>query len=261
MNKTIMQFSMDEDRVFVIGNGPSFTKTMEKYKNTIINTACIVVNYFCLFEDFCVIKPKYYTVVDPGWFKGPETINPKVFKVVSVFQEKIDWDITVFVPECFCNAWFITEIRKNERVNVVTFCDRIRKGGIITSERVRMKLQELNLLIPPSQTVLNLALWLVVFFGVKEIYLLGADTSYLEEIRVDQENNDVIVNDNHFNDCFSYRTSDDFGHSMLAAQLEDLARALREYEYIGRYAHKRGCKIYNASEYSYIDVFERKKPV
>ncbi len=220
----------------------------------------MVVNYFPMFDEFCAIKPKYYTVVDPGWFRDKDTIRPKVFKVVKAFQEQIDWDITVFVPGFSVDSWFLSEIQKNEKVHVVTFCDRIRKGGFFSKENIRMWLQERNLLIPPSRTVLNLALWLAVFCGVKEIYLMGTDTSYMEEIRIDQENNELINEDNHFNDCFSIRLSDKEGRSVLASQLEDLARALREYEYIGRYARKKGCRIYNASEYSYIDVFDRKKP-
>lgn len=259
-NKTIRDYMISEERLFVIGNGPSFAQSLDKYKDRIAAGPCMVVNTFPMSDQFEIIKPKYYTAVDPGMFREKDKAFSRTHDVIKAFRDRTDWDVTVFIPDCFYDSYFIREIRKNDKIHVVTFCDRIRTGWFFSKDNIRMFLQDKNLLIPPSQTVLNLALWLGVFFETKEIYLMGADTSYMEEIRVDQENNDIIVNDNHFNDSFSYRESDNCGRSLLAAQLEDLARALREYEYIGRYARKKGCVIYNASEYSYIDVFERRKP-
>ena len=120
-----------------------------------------------------------------------------------------------------------------------------------------------------DQNVLNVGLYLSLFWGYKETYLIGADSTFLEDLRVDQDTNELYTIDTHFyknKDVYvdkSFYDSQKRGRSRSDWTLHDLIYAhgrMFEYYYaLKQYAEYKGLKIYNASEYSWINCFERRK--
>lgn len=102
--------------------------------------------------------------------------------------------------------------------------------------------------------------------GYKETYLIGADTSFIQDIYVGQKDNVLYTVDTHF-----YKNKDvydcdfepekhgrKFGMDMEKF-LDSVYKMFQSYKELRQYADWKMVKVYNASEYSLIDCFERKK--
>ena len=90
---------------------------------------------------------------------------------------------------------------------------------------------------------------------------MGADHSWHEELRVD-ENNIATVNHQHFYEAAASR----FGMMKMdgsSFRIHDILRKIYlgflGYYFLKDYAQRIGATIYNASKKSYIDAFERVK--
>jgi hypothetical protein len=95
--------------------------------------------------------------------------------------------------------------------------------------------------------------------------LVGADTSFPTSVYVGQKDNIVYTVDPHFyeNDIHLQMSEPERKgrpYGMTMEQYMDMCHMVfYEYNLLGRYAQWKGVKVYNASEYSLIDCFERKK--
>ena len=88
----------------------------------------------------------------------------------------------------------------------------------------------------------------------------------MADLHVDQETNIVYSIDTHFysNDQLPVDDYDKKNHrrtfgTKLHEEYFTAGIALRDYWAMREYADWKGVKVYNASEYSWIDAFERKK--
>ena len=96
----------------------------------------------------------------------------------------------------------------------------------------------------------------------KEIYLIGADTTWIELLHVDQNTNDVYTIDTHFYGKKKMPLYKDSAGKIPVKLHEELyfnLNALKLYWELKDYADYAGVRVYNASEYSLIDAFERRK--
>jgi hypothetical protein len=101
----------------------------------------------------------------------------------------------------------------------------------------------------------------LIHLDYKELYIVGADHSWLGEISVNDKN-EAMVHQKHFYD-------EDISKPQKMEDRQDRPRRLHEiihkfylsvkgYWEIASYASKKRVKIYNSSEFSMIDAFERK---
>lgn len=252
------------ERMIVIGNGPSLNKSVELYYDIIKQSECLMVNHSASTDMYEFIQPKFYLLVDPLWV-NPENSKHKdaIYALIDAIVTKTSWSMTIVMPYCAQKGCYAVEqFRKNTNLNVLFFED----GHNMPKDMTQVEAWDKNLVCPPGQTVLNTAVWLSVYWGYNETYLVGADSSWHEELKMDQETNHLYTIDSHF-----YKNSnnpvDDYDagkdrrtvHSTLHEELYSTARALEEYWELQKYADWKGVKVYNASEYSWIDAFERKK--
>jgi hypothetical protein len=117
--------------------------------------------------------------------------------------------------------------------------------------------------MPQAQTVIIAALTLMINRNFEQIHLFGADTSWHEEIRLNDQNQ-LLIKQVHF-----YDKPKDITHQpvysdaqrqrtfSMASQFLSLHKVFRGYEVLRDYADHRGVKILNASAKSYIDAFDR----
>ena len=128
----------------------------------------------------------------------------------------------------------------------------------------KFKAWDENLIAPPNQTVLNTCVWLGVFLRYKEIFLIGADSTFMQDIRVDQETNLLYLIDSHFYGEIKrpiYTDADGTIPQKLHVELNSISVMLSNYWDLKYYADYAGVKIYNASKYSLIDAYERRKRI
>ena len=260
---TVGDVKKNAGALVVIGNGPSLKDTLEKNMDKLKSYDCMVVNHFCETDYYKELKPKYYLLADPAFFGKIDTyaewLQEKIRKFIDVFVKSTNWDVDLIVPSCAANSEFINLCEGNKYVHVFYYNYFDTRSY---NESERFALWDKNLLSVPSQTCLNTCLWLGIFLRYKEVYLVGADTSWMELLHVDQETNEVYAIDSHFYGARKkvvYKDLDDKTPSKLYEQLDSISNVFKLYWELKSYADYAGVKVYNASEYSLIDAFERKK--
>lgn len=251
------------DKLIVIGNGPSLNKTMELYGDVVCRSECVMVNFSANTSLFEKIRPSIYMLVDPAWFNPQNHAIESINACIESIVKKTAWSMTIVMPHRAKGSIVIEPFCTNPNIKVLFYED----GWKLPKGMSQFEAWDKNLVCPPGQTVLNTAVWLSVYWGYSETYLIGADTTWMENSRMDQTNNKLYEYDTHF-----YASQEVYG-DMKTRQKNDLhylnvtySQSLMEmynvihgYEELEEYAKWKGVKVFNASEYSWIDAFERKK--
>lgn len=249
-------------RMVVIGNGPSLNKTMELYGDIVRNTSCMMVNFAANTELFEILKPSTYLLVDPAWYNLTEQLKTTVKSCIDAICKKTTWQLKIIMPRCAEGCYATERFKANSNLEVLYFED----GWNRPKNMNLFEAWDKNLISPPGQTVMNTAVWLSIYWGYEETYIVGADTSWLEDTHVDQDDNRVYTIDTHFynnkevyKDSNLWKENRRYIPSKYHEEIETVVIALKSYWELRKYADWKGVKVYNASEYSCIDAFERKK--
>ena len=259
------QLEHHSNKMVLIGNGPSLNKSVELYKDEIIKNDRIATNYFASSDLFEQLKPTVYLFADPAFFDIPENQKKSIEALFDAIVNKTRWPMRIIVPSVSNNSDLLQLVGKNSNIVVNFYYSGCQDVGLMS----KFEAWDKNLVCPPSQNVMNVALYLSLYWGYKETYLIGADSSFLEDLRVDQETNEIYTLDSHFYNNKIVYTDKSFydnkerGRSRSDWKLHNLIYAhgrMFEYYYdLKQYADYKGLKVYNASEYSWINVFERRK--
>ncbi|GAB3023624.1 hypothetical protein [Spirosoma pulveris] len=246
----------------VLGNGPSLTESLTTQLDFIRQTEIVCVNNFAHADVFIQLRPQDYVILDPNYFVFNEqtTDRDDIRKTLSVFLEKVDWPMTLFVPHFAKGTYLLGKIEQgNPLITVVYFNYTVLRGF----KKLTYWLYAKGYGMPQAQTVIIAALALMINRKFKTIYLFGADTSWHEQIRLNDQNQ-LLIKQIHF-----YDKPKDLTHQpvyldaqrqrtfSMAAQFLSLHKAFRGYEVLRDYADYRGVQVINASAKSYIDAFER----
>lgn len=252
-------------RMVVIGNGPSLNVTLEKFREQVMEADKMVVNFFATTDFYDEMKPEFYVLADPELFNTSERYKNSVQRLFDCIVNKTTWKMTLVMPQSQCSAPIVKEMQENNNITIAYYRNTYQDVGRMT----KFEAWDRNLIPPPAQTVVNTCVYLSLFWGYEETYLIGADTSFLEDVRIDQQTNKLYVVDKHFynaKDVYAKDFSDSIskhGTEMVGWKLHDLICAygnmFKMYAELKEYADYKGLKVYNASEYSWINVFERKK--
>jgi hypothetical protein len=246
----------------VLGNGPSLTDSLATQLDFIRQTEIVCVNNFAHAAIFADLKPANYVISDPNYFLfTPETTDrPDIRQTLNTLLTAVVWPMTLYVPHFAKNSFVTNQIEfQNPSIKLVYFNYTVVTGfPWLTHRLIRAGLGMIQ-----AQTVIVAAMTLMVNRGFETIYLFGADTSWHEQIRLD-ENNQLTLKQLHF-----YERPQDVTHQpvysdaqrqrtfSMAAQFLSLHKVFRGYEVLRDYADFRDVQILNASAKSYIDAFER----
>ena len=117
--------------------------------------------------------------------------------------------------------------------------------------------------MPPPQNVLIGALMAAIHCGFKRIYILGADHSWHQDIRI-KDDNSLEITDRHFYDTSGKNLKKHHGESLEEVGIADffleLTRTFRSHQMIEAYARSKGVEIINASSLSFIDAYRKIRP-
>lgn len=250
----------------VLGNGPSLSESLTHQLDFIRQTEIVCVNNFAHSAAFTQLQPQNYVISDPNYFVFTEqtTDRDDIRRTLSVLLEQVDWPMTLYVPHFANRSYVLEQIeRGNASIRVVYFNYTVVSGF----SRLTYWLYEKGLGMPRAQTVVIAALTLMVNRKFDTIYLFGADTSWHEQIRLNDQNQ-LLMKQIHFYDKpadvrheLVYSDKHRQRTSSMASQFLSLHKAFRGYEVLRDYADFRGVTILNASTKSYIDAFERMKIV
>ena len=260
----ITQFhAPSNSRLFILGNGPSLKITLKKYFDVLKSEQCAVVNFFGNTNYFIELQPQWYIIADPTFFKNskdlPDWAANQIGSLSNVLKKTVTWNINLCIPISSKNCEFIKEISKNSKINILYY-NTCGNPSNIRNNRYKFNLWSKSLLAPLMQNVINTAVQIGIMIQFKEIYLLGADSSWHTLFEVDQNTNQLYSIETHFygNQKIPLFKEDKCTSYHLHEKLESIARAFNNYCTLNTYAKYQNVKIYNSSETSWIDAFERK---
>ncbi len=246
----------------VLGNGPSLNESLADQFDFIRQTEIVCVNNFAHADVFIRLRPQDYIISDPNYFVFTEhtTDRDDIKKTLSIFLEQVNWPMTLYVPHFARGTYLLRKIEQgNSHIKPVYFNYTVVRGF----NWLTYWLYEKGLGMPQAQTVIIAALALMINRKFDTIYLFGADTSWHEQIRLNEQNQ-LLIKQIHF-----YDKPKDVTHQpvysdvhrqrtfSMASQFLSLHKVFRGYEVLRDYADHRGVRIVNASAKSYIDAFER----
>jgi hypothetical protein len=258
---TVKTHKKTADTIIVIGNGPSLKEQLETSLDFFSSNICICVNNFVLTEYYTKVKPRIYILIDSAYFitsNDPEKEQEHLSTFNNLYS-KTTWNIDFIVNSKYKNNDRILLLIKNQNINVL-FINQDDHNNYLSKEE-QYKLFNENKISVPAQTVLNTAIYLGIFWRYKNIILIGADTSWHEDIRVDQKTNQVYFEDKHFYDTKRRLIYSDTERTIpikLHEELQNISNALRSYWLLREYAEYNSVSVFNASGKSWIDAFERK---
>jgi hypothetical protein len=247
----------------ILGNGPSLTNSLHKYKNALKNYDLICVNNFVKSEFFYDIKPNFYIFSATILFKPENELSNSYIElrdeIFNNLKQKTNWKINLMVPfEARKSPYFKKFISENHFFNPIYFNTTPVEG----LKFINNLLFKFGLGMPRPHNVLIPAIMNCIHLSYKNIYILGADHSWLNEISVNQKN-EALVNQKHFydlNESKPLKMEDYISRPRLLHEIiHKFYHTFKGYWEIKQYANFRNINIYNSSEYSMIDAFEKKE--
>lgn len=247
----------------ILGNGPSLKTALEGGNELILHRDLMAVNQFVLSDAYSELKPGNYVLLDIGFFR--EQTIPRVREITSqlieAFIQKTDWPLRLFFPNEARGSRIHRKLLESGKGFQFVFFNRTNVEGLAGFRNWAYRKQ---LGMPKPQNVLVACLMLGIGLRYSKIYLLGADHSWLENIRI-SEDNSLISIEKHFYDRDQQGKPTKKEHpeimkrTFLHDYLHDLMRTFASYHLIRNYADRQNVSIINATQGSYIDAFERFK--
>ncbi|MEW6507628.1 MAG: hypothetical protein AB1432_07785 [Bacteroidota bacterium] len=253
----IKKYSTAQEEVVILANGPCLTRDLELNSDFIIPQKKICVNFFAISSEYEKIKPEYYVLAAPEFWlvKSSEYFREKKEILIDILLNKTKWEMFLLIPCQASDSEFVMKVSKNQFIKFI-FYNNAPVEGLKSVSHLMFKL---NLGMPRPHNVLIPSIFLALNLGFKKIIIFGADHSWHEEIKVD-ENNSVSVNHEHFYDCqkvqmpmYKLEGEKYFLHDIF----RKLQFAFKGYFVLRHYANSLGAEVLNASSKSYIDAFDR----
>ena len=116
-NKPRLVYSnINNGKALILGTGPSMADFLNT--STLLHEVDLIcVNDFALSEFYERIKPSYYVLVDPSYWREPSYVNETDLNLRNKLFDRIEkvtnWDITFIIPSiAFTNHFFQNVFRK-----------------------------------------------------------------------------------------------------------------------------------------------------
>ena len=255
-------FSASNHSLIVLGNGPSLKEYLNSHVDEMISKDIICCNEFAHSEYYAVLKPKYYVLVDPAyWRNSPDkSINETIAYTVHQISARTSWPMTIFIKSAGRRHNHFKQIPEiNQNVRIVYIYTNTIDGPSFLKHYFYKK----NLAMPSLYNVLGYSIFLGINMGYKKIMLLGADHSWHKGLVI-KEDNILYLRDAHFFDkneaaekpffVDSFKSRTFKLHEILSA----LSRTFEGYHSLRDYARHMKVHVLNLTIDSSIDAFERK---
>jgi hypothetical protein len=256
---TLPKSKKQAETCVILANGPSLNASVGHYEDRLLDYDRIAVNLYPSTPLFQSLPPHYLVVAAPEFF------IPNVLDSYKVMAENFFTDLVentlqplhLFFPKLAARypEWQ-TKLAANPHISWSFFNSTPSEGFItlidwaISSRRG----------MPRPHNVLIPSLVLALQMGYRQIYVMGADHSWLKDLWVNDANR-VMLKQKHFYDeetaqaAPMYKLGKTERH--LHEVLEKFYLSFKAYHSLRDYAERRGVSIINLTPNSYIDAFQR----
>lgn len=248
------------EECIIMGNGPSMKEVALKYQSNFEGKNIWAVNYFGNAPLFELVKPKYYLIVGPEfWREGVREKNIELRKVLfDNFIHLTSWPMTIFLPaEAFKSKFLKQYLGKNSNLTFQPFNTTPVEGfSWLTHLLFRW-----NLGMPRPHNVIIPSIMIALNMGFKRIYLTGVEHSWLPTISVNSQN-EVLHRNKHFYDPSDLKDRKMYLLGIRPRRLDEVLHkfmlTFKGYFTLKEYGETQNASIYNTTPDSFIDAFERK---
>lgn len=233
----------------ILGNGNSLSLELNTMSSDI---EYMVMNSHVLHDSYFALKPKYYVIADPAFFKPRFNFDGRyiVQKILTV----TNWNMTLFVPWEHAKG---IKLESTEWVKV----EYVNQSEYRGPEQYREYLYEHNLAMPMVNNVLASAIYLSIYLGYKNVELYGVEHSWTRDIYVNNKNQ-VCLRDNHFYDKEVVQEKVIVDSDGCPKKFHEVLKMYMEYfpAYweLRELANKHNCQIVNCTPNSFIDAFDKR---
>lgn len=252
--KVPSSFSNTKELV-ILANGPSLNKTIEESSVFLEDKTLMAVNFFAVSPLYEKLKPEIYLIADPLFWESEKISN----RLYNQLVDKTTWKMIFFVPvKAKKRKEWQDLVAKNENIKVFEYNSTPIEGfqsfcNFVFKRRLGVPRPH-NVLIPSISQGLNLPF--------ENIYLAGADHSWLHDISVN-EDNEIMMGHKHFygksNSAIDNVIDEDVKKRKLYSILFHMYVAFKSYFILDEYAVYLNKKVINITPDSFIDAFKRMK--
>lgn len=250
-----------DSKMLILGNGPSLREQMPRLIEAKAwqEGDIMAVNFFATSEEFTVLKPKYYVLSDPQFFREAGC-SDRVRDMYKALAEKVSWPMILYVqyynPEKFDYA---KAVGGNPNIRIVRFHTTLFRGF----RNVEFWCYRRGLGSGNFGTVVQNGEFIAMQLGYRTIELYGVDHTLLEGLMVD-DNNHLCRTQSHYYDSSPAEPKPIFVNATnpprpytMASYLAETAELFRGHEVLAEYARTEGIRIINRTKGSMIDAYER----
>lgn len=250
-----------DNKMLILGNGPSLREQMPRLieEKAWEKGDIMAVNFFAASEEFTVLKPKYYVLSDPQFFREAGC-SDRVRDMYKALAEKVTWPMILYVqyynPERFDYA---KAVEGNPNIRIVRFHTTLFRGF----RNVEFWCYRRGLGSGNFGTVVQNGEFIAMQLGYRTIELYGVDHTLLEGLMVDDDNR-LCRTQSHYYDATPAEPKPIFVNATnpprpytMASYLAETAELFRGHEVLAEYARTEGIRIINRTKGSMIDAYER----
>ncbi|MDE6046763.1 MAG: hypothetical protein K2G10_05645 [Alistipes sp.] len=247
------------DEILLLANGPSLAEELPRLidNRAHIRHDVLVVNYFAEDERFTTVRPKYYVLSDPTFFRR-RCDWERVERLYATLNERVAWPMTLYVQYYNPDKFDYRAVLPNPLIRIVPFHTQVYRGfRALEFPCYRRGWGSGNF-----GSVIQNGEFIALRLGYKVLHLYGVDHTFFEGFCVD-ENNRVCMRRTYF-----YHTEPELKPLMLTSEepprpytvhayLAEKSELFRGHEVLRDYAASIGARIVNCTRGSMIDAYER----
>lgn len=239
-------------RLIIMANGPSLNTTIGDSMAILEANDTMSVNFAPLAPVYSVLRPRYHILADPLFF-----CDDKPHNVIALYDAlaQVSWALTLIVPVTAVNH---IPARVTDNPNIT-----LRRFNFVGAEGFQWfenAVYSHRLAMPRPRNILIPAIMCGIWLGYKEIYLTGADHSWMQTISVDENNNVISVQPHFYKDDKreQQRVDTTYRNYRLHDIVHSFYVAFRSYHTLAAFARHCHVDIFNSTPGSFIDAFPRR---
>jgi len=213
-----------------------------------------MLNFSATQEIFDRVRPRYYALADPMFF-APDHRIEKVRKLFDALNSKVTWEMTLVITTNVKSFIRFSQI-SNPNIKFKRVYHVVSPG----CKEERFQDYKNGDAVPFVGTVANLAVYLGIQLGYKDVELCGVDMSLFDGLCVNDKN-ETCTTDFHYYDgkkVVKPYIDASTGRAMrLDNYIDMVLKMVRSHRELAEYGHWLNVRFLNRTRGSMLDCFPR----
>lgn len=242
----------------VLGNGPSLGRELPRLleSGAARERDFMAVNFFALDERFEELRPAYYVLSDPMFFRR-SALRERVDELYRTLNARVSWPMHLYVQYYNPEHFDYRAVLPNPQIRIIPFHTQLYNGFPALRNRLfRRGLGSANF-----GTVVQVCEYIALLLGYRTVELYGVDHTLLDGLTVDDANRLCRI-DRHYYDT-TPAAPKPISQKVpprpytMSLYLSEVAELFRGHEILRDYAAWLGARIVNRTRGSLIDAYGR----